>query len=210
MAAKAGWSPWFSCMAASRALIAALILAISIPAAETFKNPVLPSGPDPWVVYQSGFYYEMNSTGRHLTIRKAEDITELAHAQTKVVWVPPANGPYSHEIWAPELHFIYGKWYIYFAADAGTNETHRLWVLENNSSDPLAGEWVLKGQLSDQTNKWAIDASVFEEAGKLYAVWSGWDGDTNGRQNIYIAGLEKPWTINGKRVKISSPDFPWE
>src|SRR4051812_36625803 len=37
---------------------------------------------------------------------------------------PPATGPDSHEIWAPELHFLNSKWYIYFAADAGTNQTH--------------------------------------------------------------------------------------
>jgi hypothetical protein len=176
----------------------------------TFRNPLLPTGPDPWVVYRDGFYYEMNSTGVNLTIRKSIDITDLQRAETKVVWTPPANGPYSHEIWAPELHFIRGKWYIYFAADAGTNETHRLWVLENGSQDPLSSEWTFKAQLADRSNKWAIDASVFEEAGKLYALWSGWEGDSNGTQNIYIAELKNLWTARSERVKLSSPQFDWE
>ena len=41
-------------------------------------------------------------------------------------------------------------------------------------------------------------------------VWSGWEGDTNGRQDIYIAKLKNPSTIESKRVKISHPEHAWE
>jgi GH43 family beta-xylosidase len=177
---------------------------------ETFRNPLLRSGPDPWVTFQNGYYYEMNTTGVNLIIRKAKNMSDLGHAERKVVWVPPSSGPYSAQLWAPELHFVRGKWYIYFAADSGQNETHRNWVLEDASADPLSGDWTFKGQLTDRTNKWAIDPSVFEEAGRLYALWSGWPGDSNGRQDIYIAELENPWTVKSKRVKISSPHYKWE
>lgn len=176
----------------------------------TFTNPLLPSGADPWVTFRDGHYYYMNSTGDNLTIWKTRDITDLKNAEKKVVWTPPATGPYSHEIWAPELHFVQGKWYIYFAADAGTNDTHRLWVVENGNADPLRGEWVMKGQLKDATDKWAIDPTVFQNQGKLYVVWSGWSGDENGAQNIYIAELSNPWTVGSQRVKLSAPIFPWE
>ena len=74
-------------------------------------NPLLPSGPDPWVIQRGDFYYYMNTTGRNLTIWKTRDITDLAHAEKKIVWTPPAEGPYSHDIWAPELHFLDGKWH---------------------------------------------------------------------------------------------------
>lgn len=176
----------------------------------TFQNPLLSSGPDPWVIYHDGFYYEMNSTGVNLTIRKSRDITELRRAERKAVWTPPPNTPYSSQIWAPELHLIRHHWYIYFAGDSGKNETHRIWVLENSAADPLTGEWTFKGQLTDKSNKWAIDATVFEEGGRLYELWSGWKGDHNGRQDIYIAELENPWTVKSKRVKLSSPQYDWE
>ncbi len=171
---------------------------------------MLRSGPDPWVTFRDGYYYEMNSTGVNLVIRKSRDMSDLRHAERKIVWVPPPGTPYSAQLWAPELHFLRGKWYIYFAADAGRNETHRNWVLENASPDPLSGEWVFKGQLTDKSNKWAIDPSAFEEGGKLYALWSGWPSNKNGTQNIYIAEMENPWTITGKRVKLSSPHYRWE
>ena len=176
----------------------------------TFTNPLLPTGPDPWVTVKDGYYYYMNTVGTNLTIWKTRSIADLKSVEEKVVWRPPASGPYSHEIWAPELHFLDGKWYIYFAADAGTNQSHRLWVLENPSDDPLQGVWTLKGKFADPSDKWAIDPTVFENGGKLYAAWSGWEGDVNGVQSIYIAELENPWTIKGRRSKISTPEYPWE
>lgn len=68
----------------------------------------------------------------------------------------------------------------------------------------------MKGMVTDRTDKWAIDPSIFENRGKLYMVWSGWEGDENGTQNIYIARLKDPWTVKGRRVKLSSPEYPWE
>ena len=87
---------------------------------KSLTNPLLPVGPDPWVEYKDGFYYYMNTTINNLTLWKTRSMADLASAPKKIVWIPPATGPYSHDIWAPEIHFLEGKWYIYFAADAET------------------------------------------------------------------------------------------
>ncbi|GAC1355230.1 MAG: glycoside hydrolase family 43 protein [Acidobacteriaceae bacterium] len=177
-------------------------------------NPLKSSGPDPWVVTRDGWYYYMNSTGSNLTIWKTRRIEDLANAEKKVVWTPPAGEAYSKELWAPELHWIGGKWYIYFAADAGHNEDHRIYVVENGSADPTEGTWTLKGKVADATNKWAIDATILEPSkatgGKMYMVWSGWEGDTNGVQSIYLAQMKNPWTVEGRRTRISTPEYAWE
>jgi GH43 family beta-xylosidase len=178
--------------------------------AEFLTNPILPVGPDPWVEYRNGFYYYMNTTISNLTLWKTRSMADLGSAPKKIVWTPPASGPYSHDIWAPEIHFLEGKWYIYFAADAGDNSTHRIYVLENSNADPFQGQWELKGKISDASDKWAIDASVFEDHSKLYMIWSGWEGDENGTQSIYIARLSNPWTVESQRTPISTPEFPWE
>ena len=128
----------------------------------------------------------------------------------KVVWTPPLKGPYSKEIWAPEIHYLQGKWYAYFAADSGNNFTHRIYVLENGSKDPLLGTWTMKGELNLPGDKWAIDASVFENKGKMYVTWSGWKGDFNGEQDIFIARLKNPWTAEGNRPLVSAPTYKWE
>jgi GH43 family beta-xylosidase len=87
---------------------------------------------------------------------------------------------------------------------------HRLWAVENPSPDPLAGEWTFKGQVTDASDRWAIDGSVFEDRGKLYLIWSGWEGDTNGTQNIYIARMKNPWTVESASLRVSTPKYPWE
>ena len=61
-------------------------------------NPLLPSGPDPWVEYKDGFYYFMRTTGTNLTLSKTRSMTELGSAPSKVIWTPPASGPYSNDI----------------------------------------------------------------------------------------------------------------
>jgi GH43 family beta-xylosidase len=190
-----------------------LLLATSVGFSQndtTFTNPLLPSGADPWCIYKDGYYYYTHTTGRNITIWKTRSIAQLNTAEKKVVFTPPPSGPYSKEVWAPEIHFLQNKWYIYFAADSGNNNGHRLWVLENDASDPLNGEWIMKGKLVTPDDKWSIDGSVFEYQGKGYLVWSGWEGDENGQQDIYIAAMSNPWTVQGKRAKISSPELPWE
>jgi GH43 family beta-xylosidase len=178
--------------------------------AQTFKNPLLPAGADPWSVYKDGFYYYMHTTGRDLSIWKTKDLSKLGTTAKTTVWTPPATGPYSKEIWAPELHFLQGKWYIYFAADDGRNRNHRLYVLENSEADPTQGTWTMKGQLNTPQDKWAIDGSVFEHNGQMYLTWSGWEGDENGRQDIYLCKMSNPWTCEGNRIRISEPQQDWE
>lgn len=179
-------------------------------AQQQFSNPIVRSGADPWIIEKNGSYYFTHTTGRNIVLYKTNNFAALSSATQKVVWEPPDSTMYSKQIWAPELHFINGKSYFYFAADDGTNENHRVYVLENSSSDPMEGEWKLKGKIADETNKWAIDASVFKFKKKWYMAWSGWEGDKNGQQDIYIAAMKNPWTIKGKRVKISSPELDWE
>jgi GH43 family beta-xylosidase len=177
---------------------------------KTFTNPILPAGADPWITYKDGYYYYTNTLGDSIIIWKTKDIADLRNAPKKTIWVPPADTTFSRQVWAPEIHFIDNKWYLYFAADDGKNENHRLYVLENDAADPLTGKWVFKSQLAEASNKWAIDGSVFRYNKQLYLIWSGWEGDTNGQQNIYIAKMKNPWTLTGKRVKISSPQYDWE
>lgn len=179
-------------------------------AQDTFTNPLLPSGADPYSFYKDGFYYYTHTTGNRIVIWKTADLADLQHAEKKTIYTPPPNTMYSKELWAPEILFLQGKWYVYFAADDGKNANHRMYVLENSSADPMQGAWTMKGKVADATDKWAIDGDVFTWKGQLYMTWSGWEGDANGQQNIYLAKMKNPWTIDGPRVKIGAPTFEWE
>ena len=179
-------------------------------APQVFTNPLLSSGPDPYSFYKDGYYYYTHTLGNRIGIWKTNSLANLKTAEYKTIYTPPAATAWSKDLWAPEILFLQGKWYVYFAADGGSNTNHRMYVLENASADPLQGEWILKGKITDASDKWAIDGDVFEYKNKLYMVWSGWEGDTNGQQDIFIAAMKNPWTIEGKRVRISAPTHDWE
>src|SRR4051794_40509019 len=84
---------------------------------KTFTNPIVDNGADPWVTSKDGTYYYTHTTGNSIRVWKSKTLTGLADAEYKDVWFPPVSGPNTSNIWAPELHFIAGKWYIYYAAD---------------------------------------------------------------------------------------------
>ncbi|MEO7802375.1 MAG: glycoside hydrolase family 43 protein [Ginsengibacter sp.] len=177
---------------------------------QTFTNPLLSSGADPWSIYYNGFYYYTNTLGDSIVIWKTKSIANLRHAERTTVFVPPSGTSYSKELWAPEIHLINNKWYIYFAADNGNNNNHRLYVLMNTSNDPMSGQWIFKGKISDRSDRWAIDGSVFSFRHQRYMIWSGWEGNTNGSQDIYIAKMRSPTKIKGRRHRISTAIYDWE
>ena len=177
----------------------------------TFKNPLLPVGPDPWVVYQDGFYYVMHTTGGDVRIYKTKKMSLLGSSRYSGVWSPPSSEPATRDIWAPELHRVNNRWYVYYAAVVAPNTQHRMYALENEAADPLTGTWVLKGELKLADDKWAIDGTLLNLNGQLYFAWSGWENATDNRkQNIYICNMKDPVTANGPRILVSTPEYEWE
>ena len=177
----------------------------------TFTDPLLSSGPDPWVAQKDGYYYYTETQGNKISLWKTKAMSQLKDVTATTVWNAVPGTAYSGDVWAPEIHYLDNKWYIYFAADSnGYDETHRLYVLENSSADPTTGKWEIKGKIAEPSNNWAIDASEFDYNGASYLIWSGWINSLGGQQNIYIAKLSNPYTISGNRVLISSPIYTWE
>lgn len=184
---------------------------------ETIQNPVAPTGNDPWVVTHEGKYYYCYSSPvwffGGVGVAEIPSLDKISTEGGSQVYTAPAEEgadlSHSFEYWAPELHYIRGEWYIYVACDDGNNETHRMYVLKGTSQDPTDPfEYV--GQVTDPTNKWAIDGTVMELDGELYFIWSGWEGDVNVAQNIYIAHMSDPCTIDSQRVCLSVPTYNWE
>jgi GH43 family beta-xylosidase len=178
----------------------------------TFRNPLNSSGPDPWMTYYGGSYYLATTTWGDpsvgLTMRRASTIAALTSAAPVQVWQDSTPSRCCN-YWAPEFHLLDGPdgthWYMYFTGGAaGTNftRTQHIHVLESAGTDPM-GPYRYKSQLVDRV---ALDGSVLQLNGALYAIYGVWDIT----QNIYIAPMSNPWTISGDGVMISSPTFDWE
>jgi GH43 family beta-xylosidase len=161
------------------------------------------------MIFHGGYYYYSESRHqRQIFIRRSRTIDAIGQDPGVCVWTAPPQGGNSDNVWAPELHLIDGKWFIYYAADDGHNENHRMWVLESEGANPQ-GRYRCRGALD--TGGWAIDGTVLTLAdARKYLVWSGWPGHCNGQQNIYIAAMAGPVAISGARVLIAAPDQAWE
>ncbi len=62
------------------------------PRAATYTNPLLPSGPDPWITQVDGTYYYMHTLGDRIALWRTDNIARLAEATPVVVWTAARNG----------------------------------------------------------------------------------------------------------------------
>ena len=171
---------------------------------KTFTNPLL-NGADPYVMkYNNTYYLVFTSGSTSIDIYTSTNLYEFKYAKTV----------YTNDkvIWAPEIHFINNKFYIYYAKPKGTSNTtsykQRMYVLESTSNNPL-GEYKDLGEVSGMDDNYAIDGTVMNYNNNLYFLWSG---TVNGSrtQNIYIAKMSSPTSISTKKVLISTPTYSFE
>jgi len=172
----------------------------------TFYNPIRAAeSPDPWVYQKDGFYYYMVTTGDGVWIHKSSKLETVGNATRTKVWSSP-NGDIKGAVWAPELHYFNGKWYIYASGSiSATSDQMRMFVLEGLSQDAL-GSYKYIGLLNGGVG--AIDEDLWQDplTNKLYMTWSQWDPD----QSIFIAEMTSPTALSNKTVKLSTPTAAWE
>ena len=114
------------------------------------------------MVYYEGYYYftaTLDPEGG-IWVWKSRTLAGL-DSGTKVKVHPSDAKQRGRQIWAPELHFINSRWYLYYTASDGVDENHRLYVLESRGRDPL-GPYSFKARISDPGHDgWALDPSIF-------------------------------------------------
>ena len=171
-------------------------------------NPLLASGADPFIITDAGRYYFMRTLGDRLEIRMTRHLADLASGEVRVIWRERASGPASQAIWAPELHRIGDRWYVYFTGSerGHDDDAHRrIYVLEADGADPMTARWTARGALV--TDHPGIDPTVFSLGGRLYFMYSAYVGDES---RLVIAAMRDPVTLSGPQVEIGRPTRPWE
>jgi GH43 family beta-xylosidase len=182
------------------------------PPVTTFTNPLLSSGPDPWIIKKDSLYYYTHTQGDRITVWRTKKVSALGTGLAQTIWTAPSSGANSRNVWAPELHYINNKWYAYYTAGSSADlATQRTFVLENANQDPFQGSWTDKGKIGDPSaDFFAIDGTVLSHGGNNYFLWSGHASASDNMQRLYIARMSDPWTLATSRVLISSPEFAWE
>lgn len=181
---------------------------------EDERKPLVEQRADPYVYFhKDGYYYFTASVPEYdrIELRRAWSVKGLEKAQPVTIWKKHAEGPMSWHIWAPELHFINDKWYIYFAAGRAEDPWWiRTYVLENDSSDPFCGEWKEMGLLESEWDSFMLDTTVFENKGKWYAVWAQKRQERTENSALFIAEMESPTKLKLPQTLLTVPEFDWE
>lgn len=180
----------------------------------------IPQRADPFVCKASGgSYYFTASVPAYdrIALRHADSLAALAEAEEHTVWTAHENGPMSKHIWAPELHFLFGRWYLYFAGGEAEHQWRiRPYVLECQGEDPIRDPWVELGKMRAAKGDlfsfraFSLDATVFESGGEYYYVWAEKVGVGKQISNLYIAQMEDGCTLKTVQVLLTTPDYDWE
>lgn len=177
---------------------------------ETFVNPLY-GGEDPFIIKgNDGFYYHCAEApgAVGINIYKSKKLTD--RGVMKRVFTAPADGWNSHDVWAPEMWYLQGKWYIYYAASCATGmenwQQHRMGVLE---ADNPMGPYHDKGML-ELGDYMAIDGTILQlDDGSLYIIYMRRETPTS-PLCLYIAPMDNPYHVCGEPCLLSQPEYPWE
>lgn len=199
-----------------------------------YPNPFILHRADPFIYkHTDGQYYftasytdmEHNLDGRYqylrIILRRSKTLGGLAdnsgNYEEKTIYErkPIGGGTLSPHIWAPEIHFIEGKWYIYYTTTISEESSWRIrpHCLECTGSDPLFDEWTEKGPVRTTVagdiafTDFSLDHTHFEHKGNHYFVWAQ---KTNNISDIFIAQLANPWTLCTPAVRLTHPEYAWE
>jgi GH43 family beta-xylosidase len=179
-----------------------------------YNNTLIQQRADPHIVkHTDGFYYFTATVPAYdkIILRRAETIQGLGNAPETTIWTRKSSGVGSGQVWAPELHYIDGKWYIYVALGVSGQWRIRAFVLEGTGDNPLTAKWVEKGIIKTNWDTFSLDASTFVANGVRYLVWAQEDPTyPDDSSSLMLAPLQNPWTIKGTAVAISRPDLSWE
>ncbi|MEU0335758.1 glycoside hydrolase family 43 protein [Streptomyces sp. NPDC006193] len=183
----------------SGVLAAVLCLTSAGPAA---AGPTGLRAADPSVLRVGGTYVSVESTGDGIAVRQAPSTDALASAPARRIWSDTRN---LGEIWAPEITTDGGRFHVYFSAGRGA--AHRMYAISSATAD---SGYTAETKLALPEDKWAVDGTLFTFGGQRWFVWSGWAGDTDVEQNLYIVRMSGPTTPTGARHIISQPRESWE
>ncbi len=184
-----------------------------------YNEPWILQRADPFICRHNGKYYFTASVPAYdrIVLRRADTLAGIADAEEVTIWEKHASGVMSEHIWAPELHYLDGKWYIYFAG----GEKDDIWkirpyVLECADEDPVTGTWKELGMMQcaeeDEFSfrAFSLDATIFENQGKRYYVWAEKVGVGKQISNLYIAEMDSPNKLRTVQVLLTTPDYDWE
>ncbi|GAB7189531.1 hypothetical protein NUM3379_02370 [Kineococcus sp. NUM-3379] len=217
-AAASRWSRFLRRTLPAALAAAALTTAVPAPASAQYvdiSNSVVQQRADPAVIRHSDGYYYMTASVpdyKRLELRRSTTLQGLGSAATSTVFTAPSTGPLSGWIWAPDVRFHDGAWYMYFSASpSSATFDHRLYYVRNTSANPMTGTWSAPQRMYTHTESFQLDPHTFETGGRRYFSWAQKDPASGDNSHVFVAEMATPTTIRRETVTtIARPTLAWE
>lgn len=173
--------------------------------------------PDPSVVFAGGAYAIVYTSDKYIAMTRARTLNGLLNGETRVFWNDTTPERARH-LWAPEIHHIDGRWYVFYSAcdiRVPCCETCKTRVLRGcQAPNPYDCNYSYLATLVPEPGRqggrfknesFSIDGTYLEIPGRgRYHVMSA--RDAGGVQAIQITELDtRSWTVKEWNI-ISSPD----
>lgn len=182
-----------------------------------YNTPFIAQRADPYILHEGGKYYFTASVPAYdsVVLRCADTLEGLRTAPETEVWHKHESGVMSEHIWAPELHRVNGKWYIYFAAGERDDVWNiRPWVLACKGDDPMKDGWEEAGQVIPQDpytfKDFSLDMTTFEQGGRRYCIWAEKVSVGQKISNLYIAEMNDALELKTPQMLLTYPSYAWE
>ena len=191
------------------------------PLVEERADPYIIKGPDDWYYFTASYPMKSDSDPDgydRIILRRAKSIESLSTAQEITIWKADITTQSHRFIWAPELHYIAGRWYIFYA---GSDDKENNWafdchVLVCEGKDPYTDNWLEKGKFQKRADDpfsftgFSLDMTYFEDGDRSYVIWA-----QHNEQRIsclYLGEVDRkePWKLISLPMLLSSPEYDWE
>ena len=174
-------------------------------------DPALVRTPGAWYVFSTG---DPAVAGGTLQIRSSRDGRVWSFAGTVGTSIPSwvsAKIPGVSNLWAPDVSFHDGRWYLYYAASTFGSNHSLIGLFTNATLDPSDSRygWVDEGEVteSESTDDFnAIDPASFVDA--TGAAWLAFGSFWSGVKLIPVSFPSgKPATVHPDRVALVDRHF---
>lgn len=193
---------------------------------ERYEFPMAWNKADPAICRWQGKYYFISTNdldGNHtLFIREADSIPALVTAQQTCILDTAMYPHLGSLLWAPEMHIINGKLYIFHAGTPGPfgQEQSHVMALKPGGNPVKASDWEMPRRVVRKDGSMlygpegiTLDMTVFWSAGRLYASWSQRQFvpvDQGAWLMIAEIDPDEPWKLLTDPQVLTVPEYGWE
>lgn len=180
-------------------------------------DPYVTKGPDGYYYFTASYpaFYSVDRGYDRIILRRSRTVIGLRDAEEHTIWTAHKSGNMAAHIWAPEIHYIAGAWYVMFAAgDKNDVWNIRPYMLKCSGDNPIEDDFVELGMVQAcdgddcSFTHFSLDMTYFEHKGEHYLIWA----EIVDNSVLFMAKINpnEPNKLISMPILLTRPEYEWE